>query len=261
VDSDFDSTEIFSHACRDATKNGSQFVEIRPITFSEMLGSHIGFGISKSFVLHRVDLRPPLAELFRSFHKDCVQRKIRRAEKEQLQYKEGRSEGLLQQFFGLLLKTRRKHQLPPQPIAWFRSLATFLGDQLHIRVALKGERAVAAILTIAWKDTLVYKYGCSDPEFSNLGGTPMVFWKAIQSAKAADLSCFDLGRSDQDNAGLLAFKDHWGAKRTTLSYWRQPAPDPQSHFDWDKRLAGQIFKRTPDRLLAIAGRILYPHIG
>ena len=192
-----------------------------------------------------------------------MQRKIRRAEKEQLQYKEGRSEKLLQQFFGLLLKTRRKHQLPPQPIAWFRNLATFLGDQLHIRVALKGDSAVAAILTIAWKDTLVYKYGCSDPEFSNLGGTPMVFWKAIQAAKAADLSCFDLGRSDLDNAGLLAFKDHWAAKRATLFYWRQPAPDQNQTSDsnWNKRLAGQIFKRTPDRLLAIAGKDPLPAYG
>jgi lipid II:glycine glycyltransferase (peptidoglycan interpeptide bridge formation enzyme) len=43
---------------------------------------------------------------------------------------------------------------------------------------------------MAWKDTLVYKHGCSDPEFSNLGGTAMVFWKAIQAAKADDLSWF-----------------------------------------------------------------------
>lgn len=261
VDSDSNSTEILSQACWDATKNGSHFVEIRPITFGETLGSHVGFGMSKPFVLHQIDLGPSLVELFRSFHKDCVQRKVRRAEKEQLQYKEGRSEELMQQFFGLLLKTRRKHHLPPQPIDWFRSLSTFLGDQLHIRIALKGDCAVAAILTIGWNDTLVYKYGCSDPEFSNLGGTPMVFWKAIQAAKAAGLSCFDLGRSDLDNAGLLAFKDHWAATRTTLSYWRQPAPHPPSHSDWGKRLAGQIFKRTPDRLLAMAGRILYPHIG
>ena len=263
VDSNSESSELLSHACLDARKNGAGPVEIRPVTFDETIGSQFGFGTSNSFVLHRVDLRPTLDELSRSFHKDCVQRKIRRAEKEQLQYEDGRSERLLQEFFGLMLKTRRKHQLPPQPIAWFRSLAKSLGDQLHIRMAFKGGTAVAAILTLAWKDTLVYKYGCSDAEFSNLGGTPMVFWKAFQAAKNAGLSCFDLGRSDLDNAGLLAFKDHWAAKRTTLTYWRQPAPDQNqtSRSEWNQRLAGQIFKRTPDRLLAIAGKILYPHIG
>jgi CelD/BcsL family acetyltransferase involved in cellulose biosynthesis len=263
VDSDSASTEIMGHACWEARKNGADSVEIRPITFGDTIASQSGFGTSKSFILHRVDLSPTLDVLHRSFHKDCVQRKIRRAEKEQLRYEDGRSEKLLQDFFALMLKTRRKHQLPPQPIAWFRCLADCLGDQLHIRMAFNGDTAVAAILTIGWKDALVYKYGCSDAKFSNLGGTPMVFWKAIQAAKNAGLGCFDLGRSDLDNAGLLDFKDHWAGKRTPLTYWRQPAPNQNqtSRSEWSQRLAGQIFKRTPDRLLEIAGKILYPHIG
>jgi len=263
TDSDSDSAEIISQVCRDATQNGDDYIELRPIVVCETLGSQSGFGTSKSFTLHCLDLAPTLDELFRSFHKDCVQRKIRRAEKQQLRYEEGYSEKAVQQFFGLMLKTRRKHQLPPQPIAWFRNLVSCLGAQLHIRVALKGEIPVAAILTIASNDTLVYKYGCSDPEFSNLGGTQMVFWKAIQSARSADLKYFDLGRSDIDNPGLLTFKDHWAAKRMRLMYWRQPAPDQNqtSHSDWHQRLAGEIFKRTPDRLLAIAGKFLYPHMG
>lgn len=262
VDRDVDAAEILSHVCWEATKNGCRFVEIRPVAFGcEMLHSCIGFAVSKSFILHRIDLRPALDELFRRFHKDCLQRKIRRAEREHLRYEEGRSEELLRMFFDLLLKTRRKHQLPPQPIAWFRNLANFLGDHLHIRVALMGDCPVSAIMTLAWKDTLVYKYGCSDPERSNLGGTPMVLWKAMQAAKACDLNWFDLGRSDTDNAGLLAFKDHWGGERSTLCYWRQPAPGPSSQADWDKRLAGHFVRRMPDRLLALTGRLLYPHIG
>jgi len=261
VDSALNSHEILTQACWDAMKNGFHFVEIRPLNFGGALASDVEFGRSTSFVLQRIDLTPTIDDLFRSFHKDCVQRKIRRAEREQLQYKEGRSEALLQQFFGLLLKTRRRHRLPPQPIEWFRSLAGFLGDRLLVRVAFKGDRPLAAILTIEWGNTLVYKYGGSDAEFNNLGGTPMVFWRAIRAAKAAGLSCFDLGRSDLDNSGLMTFKDHWAAKRTPLSYWRQPAPVPLSDCEWDKWLVGTIVKRTPDCLLALAGRILYPHIG
>ena len=262
VDGDVDAAEILSHVCWEAPRNGYRFVEIRPLALGrEMLHSHSGFEVSKSFISHRMDLRPALDDLLRSFHKDCLQRKIRRAERERLEYKEGRSEELLRMFFDLLLKTRRKHRLPPQPIAWFRNVVNFLGDYLHIRVALKGDCPVAAIMTMAWKDTLVYKYGCSDPEFSNLGGTPMVFWKAIQAAKASDLSCFDLGRSDADNPGLLTFKDHWGANRSTLCYWRYPATGSSSHVDWGERVGGPLFKRMPDRILAMAGRLLYRHIG
>jgi CelD/BcsL family acetyltransferase involved in cellulose biosynthesis len=261
VDRDVDAAELLGHACWSAERNGCRFVEIRPLAFGcGMLHSSIGFEVSKSFILHRMDLRPALDDLFRSFHKDR-RANIRRAERERLGYKEGCSEELLQMFFDLQLKTRRKHGLPPQPISWFRNLVTFLGDSLQIRVALKDDRPVAAIITTTWKDTLVYKYSCSDPELSNLGGAAMVLWKAIQAAKANDLSWFDLGRSDADNAGLVTFKDHWGAHRTTLCYWQYPAPGPTSHVEWDKRFAGQLFKRLPDPLLALAGRVLYKHIG
>ena len=51
---------------------------------------------------------------------------------------------------------------------------------------------MAAILTFRHKDTLVYKFGCSDARFNNLGGTQFLFWKAIQQANLAGLRVFDL---------------------------------------------------------------------
>ena len=50
-----------------------------------------GFQPKVGAVLHRLDLTAPSDQLFRSFHKDCIQRKIRRAERENLAYEEGSS--------------------------------------------------------------------------------------------------------------------------------------------------------------------------
>ena len=79
-------------------------------------------GIKKTltYQFHRLDLRKSVEELFHGFHKDCVQRKIRRAEREELKYEDGNTEALLQKFYRLLVTTRRRQYLPPQPIAWFR---------------------------------------------------------------------------------------------------------------------------------------------
>ena len=262
VDRDEDATEILNQISREASKSSYRFVEIRPqVSMAEVQGSDSSFGVSDTFILHRVDVRPTSEQLFRSFHKDCVQRKIRRAEKERLEYREGRSPELVDIFFELMLQTRRKHAVPPQPIDWFRNLANCLGDNLQIRVAMAGSEPAAAIITLKWNDTLIYKYGCSNAKFNNMGGTPLLFWKAIQSAKADNLSWFDLGRSDIDNEGLLAFKDHWSGIRTTLSYWRSPAPRPASSTNWGQRVGGHVVKRMPDSLLTLAGRILYKHIG
>jgi CelD/BcsL family acetyltransferase involved in cellulose biosynthesis len=242
-----------------------KYVEIRPLkAFSNSPASLLS---DKSFSFHQIDLSPNLDALFASFHKDSTQRKIRRAERERVVYEEGRSEELLNEFYRLLGITRRRHQLPPQPKKWFRNLIECFGDDLKIRVASKDGRAVAAILTIRHKDTLVYKYGCSDGEFSNLGGTQLLFWRAIQEAKQEGMSVFDLGRSDSDNPGLITFKDRWGSERTTLEYFRigqsgnPPAQSQCSGGSWKTKLAKNVISRLPDAVLHSLGEVLYKHMG
>jgi lipid II:glycine glycyltransferase (peptidoglycan interpeptide bridge formation enzyme) len=114
--------------------------------------------------------------------------------------------------------------LPPQPFHWFQSLIASFGKKLSIRVARLNGMPIASILTLRHKKTLVYKYGCSNDRFHNMGGMPFLFWHAIQQAKAESLEEFDLGRSVTNNSGLIQFKDHLGADRTRLKYWRSSAP-------------------------------------
>src|SRR3989441_4735655 len=57
-----------------------KYVEIRSANSALLLDG--GFHEAKTFYLHRLDLRPSLDALLRSFDKDSVQRKIRRAERE-----------------------------------------------------------------------------------------------------------------------------------------------------------------------------------
>src|SRR5262249_17458047 len=65
--------------------------------------------------LHVIDLQPNEQELYARLHKNSIQRKIRRAERERLTLERGNSEALLKDFYHLLLLTRRRHRLLPQP--------------------------------------------------------------------------------------------------------------------------------------------------
>lgn len=236
-----------------------KYFEIRPITFTAGQGS--GLGISNTYHFHRLDLHPSAESLFKRFDKSSVQRKIRRAERESLRYEEGSSEKLLDCFYKLMIMTRRRHGLPPQPLKWFQALITSLGSDLKIRVAFKNETAVASILTIAYKKTLVYKYGCSDMQYSNLGGNAFLFWHAIQDAKSKAMEELDMGRSDLANEGLAVFKENWGARRTSLTYWRYPAktakPGPEHLIKHMKRLVSI----APDVSLVMLSNLFYRHIG
>jgi hypothetical protein len=237
-----------------------RYIEIRPLT-ADLLAEPSMLK-SNSFCFHMLDLRPALTDLFRRLQKDSIQRKIWRAEREALLYEEGRSAAFVNEFYRLFVLTRRRHRLPPQPIAWFRNLTACLGDRLKIRVASKDGKPIASILTLRFKYTLVYKYGCSDASVHNLGAMPFLFWRAIEDAKRCGFQELDLGRSDSDNSGLITFKDHLGAARSTLIYMRSPALG-HSSFDEGYRAqsAKQVFSRMPNVLLNAAGRLLYRHVG
>jgi len=137
-----------------------------------------------------------------------------------------------------------------------------LGESFKIRVASKNGQPIASIITSRYKHTLVYKYGCSDPRFQNKRVVPPRLWKAIQEAKQEGLQEFDLGRSDSDNPGLVAFKDHWGTTRSTLTYFRYPAQaSPTPCEKYRMRVARRALALAPDRILRLVGELLYKHIG
>jgi len=252
--------EVFGSLQRTRDEEKLKYIEIRPLSVD--LPAEPCMQKSNLFCFHVLDLRPALENLFRRLQKDSIQRKIRRAEREALCYEEGCSEVLLNKFYHLLLLTRRRHNLPPQPIEWFQNLVIFLRDQLTIRVASYGQQPIASILTLSHRDTLVYKYGCSDARYHNLGGNPFLFWRAIQEAKERGMQIFDFGRSDTTNQGLIRFKDKWGTTRSMLAYGRICARHPhkmgQEHLI---DLAKRIFAHLPDGPLAAAGRLLYRHIA
>src|SRR5712691_7062510 len=180
----------------------------------------------------------------------------------ELTYEEGRSEAVLKKFYGLLLKTRRRQRLPPQPIEWFYNLMYCLGENLKIRVVSKGSVPIASLLTLAHRESILDKYGCSDERFHHFGGMPFLFWKTIQGAKELGLSEFDLGRSDRGAYGLISFKEGWHATRSTLTYYRfPPCPSESSAEGWKIRMAKRVFARLTDPVLTTAGELRYRHIG
>jgi hypothetical protein len=241
-----------------------KYVELRPTSGSLPLSpAQESFQPSKRYYLHTVDLRPQENELFRRFHESSVQRRIRRATRDGLLYKSGRSDVLQSKFYELLVLTRRRHHTPPQPEKWFRNLIACMGDAIEIHIASHGNKPVAAILTLHFKNAVTYKYGGSDLAYKRFGSMPFLLWRAMQAAKSNGAEIFDLGRSDHDDHGLIAFKDHWDSVRAELTYWRFPAPR-QGYFRSDVpglELAKNIFGVLPTSVLKLAGRILYRHIG
>jgi hypothetical protein len=242
---------------------GWKYLQVRPIieNFSQT-DERISWRPAATYLLHTLDLRRDLDEVYNGLHKDSVQRRIQRAERANLVEKCGRSEALLKEFYGLFAITRSRQKVPPTPYAWFLNLISELDESLEIRVAYKDETPVAAIITLKFKDVVCYKYGCSDARFNKFGATPWLFWRAIGAAKSRGASEFDMGRTEEDNPGLLAFKNHWVPHPKRLVYWQYPYTSTQNSVgNWQLKLAKRAFSLMPKRLLTLFGELIYRHIG
>jgi CelD/BcsL family acetyltransferase involved in cellulose biosynthesis len=89
----------------------------------------------------------------------------------------------------------------------------------------------------------------------------MLFWNAIQEAKAAGIEELDFGRSEVENCGLVTYKDHWGTRRSTMNYWRHPAQAAGSMRGSALNNVKGLISIAPDASLVMLGRFLYRHVG
>ena len=264
----FDSTErldfLISSLLSEFEVEKWKYLEVRPVDLSfDRVARTGGFTPTEKFFLHALDLRGDKDELFRNLDKDSVQRRVGRAKRANLDEKYGASESLLKDFYRLLVITRRRHRIPPPPYAWFQNLILQMGKALEIRLAYQKESPIAAILTLRFRDVVYYKYGCSDVRFNQFGATPWLLWNAISAAKSGGATEFDFGRTDANDAGLLAFKNHWVPHPKRLVYWKfqKGAQAPPSMESWKSKLAGLAFSNLPVGILEFAGKILYRHFG
>lgn len=237
-----------------------KYIELRPLNHNFKAEGQVER--CASFWFHSLDLRPSLPQIFTGLHKNSFQRKIRRAERECLSYEVGRSPRLVDEFYRLLISTRRRHHLLPQPRAWFKNLVECVGEDVRIRVARKGEVPIAAMLSLRNRSAVIYKYGCSDAKYHPLGGMPMLFWKLIQESKAAGADTIDLGRCDMEHRGLMVFKDRLGASKRYLNYYRYTNQNVHGRSAVPGLLTNlsNMF-HLPDSVLSTAGKMLYRHLG
>ncbi len=241
-------------------RSHSRYLELRPL-----IGLHPGrhaLQPEKCYWHHELSLEGSLNEIVARMHKNSFRKKIQRAERESLTYDEGRSETLVEEFYRLMVMTRKRHHLLPQPCLWFKNLVNFMGSNLQIALARRNGLAIAGLLTLRHGSKIVYKYGCSDANYHHLGGMPFLFWKLIEQCKASSVEKIDLGRSDIDNPGLVSFKDRMGASKKLMTYYRYSNdPNEKAATSWKSGVPWGFFSWMPDACLSVAGTMLYKHMG
>lgn len=230
------------------------------IAFHAPAGSHVAH-LHEAAVRHVLELDSDPAILLRRFSRASVGRNIRKAERAGVRIRLSRSRAdTVSTFFRLHVATRRRQGVPVQPLRFFEQvwehlIAPGLGYTL---VATVGDRAVAAAIFLAWHDTVVYKFGASEPDAWHLRPNNLLFWSAIERSCADGHTTFDWGRTDFDNRGLRDFKRSWGAVEQPLFYSSIGGPvKSPTHGRPAHRLMRTVIRHSPPIVCRATGRALY----
>lgn len=214
---------------------------------------------------HILKLKRPIDDIFDSFHKDCVQRRIRKAFRAGLEVFEGTSISDMREFYALHLMTRKKLGAPVQPFSFFRNIWELLSPEGLISVLLvkKGMTPVSGVVMLKYGKRATYKFGASDEKFLNLGGNQLALWTAIKKASVDGFLEFDFGRSFSGNKGLNDFKARWGADEVKLSYLYSPEKNIGLKDEGGRcgRIASAVFRNLPPISNRLIGRLFYKYLA
>jgi FemAB-related protein (PEP-CTERM system-associated) len=180
---------------------------------------------------HKIGLRLALPDAPSALW-DSVDRKarnqVRKAQKEDLVAVAGGAE-LLDDFYAIFSRNMRDLGTPVYPKRLFAATLRLFPQEAECVVVRQKSVAMAASLTIRFRDTVIVPWASSLREHRHLCPNMLLYWTMLERAIASGARRFDFGRSSPD-AGTLPFKRQWGAEEFPL-HWeyvlltRTDAPD------------------------------------
>ncbi len=244
---------------------GVRSAEIRTYRLSRKVPGFALDGLPRycNFVL-RMDDTPQ--NIFRSFHKNCIQRGIRKARYYRIEIVEGKTFDDMRVFYDLHIGTRKRHGTPPQPLRFFRNLWSTLYPSGRLSVLLAWAKGIplAGAVTLKFKDTVYYKFAAAEKRYMIKRPNHLLLWKIIEDAVAEGYRYLDLGRTFIEDAGLMRWKARWGAFPKRLEYLN-PIDCVESRLTQQgnrtNMLLSEIVKRMPCSAVRLSGELFYRYLA
>jgi hypothetical protein len=218
---------------------------------------------SVSFYTHILDLKSGPEALLANVE-SSVRRALRKAERSGITTEIRTDKESVLAYYRLHVRTRRKHGLPPQPLAFFLNIweEVVQSGQGFVVIASRENTPLAAAVFFHCGTRAVYKFGASDERVLEVRANNLVMWAAIEFLASRGFASLHFGRTSLSQEGLRRYKLGWGTSESSLNYFRFDLRTS----DWIPgcdRAAGAhnaFFSRIPLALNRLAGRMIYPHL-
>lgn len=239
--------------------------EIRTGRLAEQF-SDMGSMADSSYCNFVLTLDQDKEKLFHSFHKNCVQCGIRKAQNYRLEVVEGKDVNDMKQFYRLHVGTRKRHGVPPQPFRFFRNLWDILypRNMVSLLLARTGGMPIAGVVLLKFKDCVYYKFAAGERRSLFKRPNHLLIWKIIEGAVQEGYRYLDFGRTFAGDRGLMQWKARWGAIPKSFQYLYLLDPGG-SHFNHQGSRANMILssllKKMPSFVVRMSGELFYRYLA
>lgn len=268
VSATWEMQELLSAAIHLARRLSAHRIELRALGAASVMADPRCERVS-FYKHHSLSLDESPERLFKSFHRTCIRRVLRRCRENGLElYMECKREDL-RDFFASYIQSRQRLGLPPQPFRLFQNLWQVFAPsgQFRLYQALYRGRTVGSLVVLEFKERASAEFITVDQEYAALHATHFLYWGAIKQACEQGFKVFDFGRTSPNNPGLMAFKQRWGTQVHELPQFWYPSIGngrdllANTETSVKYRLVRFLTRKSPPALLPYLGELCYRHMG
>lgn len=175
-----------------------------------------------SFSTYILELSSNPNDVWPKLDKGSVRWAVKKAEKSGVAVETTRDMSALKEFYEINAMTKKDLGVPCHPWKFFKNMFDILGNSVSLYVSKHDSEIIGGGIMVYFKDTVLYGYGASNPNYLNLHPYNSFIWKSIEDACLKGYNFYDFGRTSYSNTGLIDFKKRWGTIETKLYYSNYP---------------------------------------
>ena len=122
-------------------------------------------------------------------------------------------------FYNLYINNNKKFGSPSLPLSFFKNLLKILDKNNMLFICYKGNLPVSCSLFIYDNDCAYYSYVGVASNQKHETGHRLIIDKAIDFFKQKKIKKINLGKSSKEQKGLIEFKNSFGSKLRSISYY------------------------------------------
>lgn len=252
------SINLIEEAIRLYEKSRSNSLEIRSLVDNERF-LHLN-----SFSTYILELSPNTSDVWPKLSKGSVRWAIKKAHKSGVIVEATQDINVLKEFSNINDITKKELGVPCHPWIFFKNMFDILGKYVSLYVSKYSGEIIGGGVMEYFKDTVLYGYGASDPDYLNLHPYNAFIWKSIEDACASGYKKYDFGRTSYDNTGLINFKKRWGAAEVKLYYSNYPADSTTLNGDRNNikyQMAKMFIQKMPHSIYKKFSDGVFQHLG